>query len=69
MCDFPAKQLIAEQRRICAEADKTDDPARVSDAADYVRLTNMLRLRHEDLTECRCWYSAVQEANSVQPSA
>lgn len=64
MCQFPALALVREMRRVCALADLADDPKRIQDAAEYVRLTNMLRLHHEDLTDCHCWFHAVQQANA-----
>lgn len=60
MCNFPALLLISEMRKIAREADKTNDPARILYAAAYVKATNDLRLAHEDLSECQCWYDALK---------
>ena len=59
------KQLIQFQRQVCANADKTRDMARIRQAAEFVRATNALRLAHEDLTRCPCWYEAVAELDKV----
>lgn len=64
MCNFPALALVREMRKVCRSADLADDPKHIQDAAEYVRLTNMLRLQHEDLTDCHCWHVAVQQANT-----
>lgn len=60
MCTFPATELLAERRRIAALADTSDDPGFVDRAAKYVQATDQLRMLHEEVTLCPCWYSAVR---------
>lgn len=59
-CYFPAIPLLGEMRRIAREADSSHDPAQIAYAACYVRATNDLRLAHEDITGCDCWYRAIE---------
>lgn len=60
MCDFPAAMLYSQMRRVAHEADESHDPAKILYAAAYIKATNDLRLAHEDLTECQCWYEAIK---------
>ncbi len=61
MCEFPAKELIRMRRQVSASADKSNDPAFVHKCCEFVRGTDELRLAHEDLTGCGCWYAALKE--------
>jgi len=62
MCTFPAKELHAEMRRIAQLADESHDAAQIAFACCFVKATNDLRLSHEDITGCNCWYEAVEAA-------
>ena len=68
MCDFPAKKLLDEQRRVCREADESHDMAKIHRAAQYVQGTYRLRICHEELTGCKCWYEAVEEFDHAESS-
>lgn len=70
VCQFPAKQLLLEQRRVCAEADRSKDLGKIRAAAEYVRKTHSLRLQHEDMTGCQCWIKTVLEesGHAANPS-
>lgn len=59
-CSFPAIILLAEMRRVAREADSSRDSAQIAYAACYVKATNDLRLAHEDITGCDCWYRAIE---------
>jgi hypothetical protein len=59
-CNFPAKELLAERKRIAALADTSDDPGFVDRCAKYVVATDQLRILHEEATLCNCWYDAVR---------
>lgn len=61
MCDFPAKELIRMRRQVATQADKSADPAFVRKCCEFVKDTDELRLAHEDLTGCGCWYQAEKE--------
>ena len=61
MCNFPAKQLLAEQRRVCREADASHDIAQIRNAAAYVKANLNLRIMHEEMTGCECWLAARKE--------
>lgn len=63
MCDFPSSQLLAEMRRVARAADDSRDQAQIGYAANYARLTGELRMAHEDVTGCQCWYEAVEHAS------
>lgn len=63
MCNFPAKELLAERKRIAALADTSDDPGFVSRASQFVLATDQLRMFHEDVTGCCCWYQAVRDTD------
>ena len=69
MCDFPSKALLASKRAATHKADVTDDPETVRNAAQFAMTVNQLRLLHEDLTDCRCWYEAVAAESQAKASA
>ena len=66
MCNFPARELLAEQRRVCREADASHDMKQIRTAAAYVQETMRLRLAHEELTGCECWLEARKELDHAQ---
>jgi hypothetical protein len=61
-CEFPSKQLHAERWKAIHIASSTRDHEVVDRAMKVVLAIDNLRLAHEDLTDCQCWYSAVKEA-------
>jgi hypothetical protein len=64
-CDFPALTLVREMRRVAKEAgDGTASHALMLYSCAYVRATNQLRLAHEDMTQCECWYEALDAAGT-----
>ena len=65
MCDFPARQLVAEMKRVAHEADESNSHATVLYACAFVKAVNDLRFAHEDLDECQCWYKALREHNHI----
>jgi hypothetical protein len=60
MCDFPAAQLLAYQRRLARECDTTDDPGLIRARMEAALHVQQLRLAHEDVDGCKCWYAAVK---------
>lgn len=60
-CSFPARILAAEMHRVAREADLSQDSVQIMYACAYVKATCDLRLAHEDLTGCQCWYEAVAQ--------
>lgn len=63
MCNFPSRQLLAEMHKAASLADKSDDPAMLTYACGFIKAAGDLRMAHEDLTGCGCWYEAVAEAD------
>jgi hypothetical protein len=61
MCDFPAKVLLGLMHQVAKDLDASNNPAQLTYAAGYLKATGDLRLFHEDLTGCQCWYEAVDE--------
>jgi hypothetical protein len=64
MCEFPSKALLKLSRHVAKQADASDDPGVLRSACEFIRTVQELRLLHEDLTQCQCWYEAVKEANA-----
>ena len=62
MCDFPSETLLKMRRDVAVSADMQTDPAAVRAAMEFVSAVDRLRLAHEDLTGCPCWYSQVNRA-------
>ena len=58
-CEFPAAQLLKLRREASADADQSDDETFVRTACAFVLAVDRLRLAHEDLTFCKCWYEVV----------
>ncbi len=65
MCDFPAKELLGLMRKAVTDAEASNDSAKLTYAAGYVKATCDLRLYHEDLTGCQCWYEALNTADNT----
>lgn len=55
-CKFPAKQL-AQYRAYALTCSKENPTV----AAEIVLRIDQLRLAHEDLDGCRCWYDAISK--------
>jgi hypothetical protein len=73
MCEFPAAELAAYSRRLAREADQIPEE-RVGDIrlrTQAVLAIQQLRLAHEDIDECLCWYRAIgqHEAPTLQRPA
>jgi hypothetical protein len=60
MCGFPAAELIRMRRQVADRANESQDPAFVSNCAGFVKGVDDLRLAHEDVDGCRCWYEALK---------
>lgn len=65
MCDFPAKQLLEQRRRISERASHMQDDTLISACAEFVLRCDQLRLLHEQITECECWYDALRESKVI----
>lgn len=59
-CSFPAKEIVELRREMVAEADKTEDQAKIRAAMEFCLASDRLRFAHEDFSGCKCWYAAVQ---------
>ena len=59
-CTFPSAQLKELRSQAAADADQSDDETFVRTACAFVLAVDRLRLAHEDLTSCRCWYEALK---------
>ena len=55
-CEFPAAQLVKMRREIAKQADMSSDPEFVSNCCNFVMAVDRLRLAHEDVNGCQCWY-------------
>lgn len=66
MCEFPASLLLKQSRQAADIADASDDPAKITYAAGFIKAVQDLRLYHEDLTGCTCWYDAVRQLDAEQ---
>ena len=58
MCDFPAVVLKEARRKAAEDADKSADETFVRSACGFILAVDRLRLAHEELTGCKCWYEA-----------
>ena len=59
-CDFPVAALKELRSQAAADADQSDDETFVRTACAFVLAVDRLRLAHEDLTGCKCWYEALK---------
>lgn len=57
-CDFPAEQLKKMRRELAERADKSSDQGFVSNCCNFIMAVDRLRLAHEDVDGCQCWYAA-----------
>jgi hypothetical protein len=63
MCDFPAAQYLESVRTLMRYADKYHEYPE-----EYLMVViqiTRLRLRHQQLTNCKCWYKAVEDAGGI----
>jgi hypothetical protein len=56
-CEFPAKQLLKMRREAALSADKIGEDRLIRETMEFVLAIDQLRLAHEALTGCQCWYS------------
>ena len=66
MCNFPASELVRLRRQVAEQADLSADPAFVENSAAFVLGVDRLRIAHEELTDCNCWYKAVTDASKIE---
>jgi len=64
MCDFPAAELLRMRRQVAISADASNDTTFVRNAMQFAKGVDDVRLAHEDLTGCQCWYEAVKKASA-----
>lgn len=55
-CSFPAKALLDMRRRAAEEADASTDQQKLIELCEYIKTIEQLRIQHEELSGCRCWY-------------
>lgn len=65
MCNFPAKELLRMRRQVASQADKSNDPHFVETAGRFLMGIDRLRMDHEELSGCGCWYEAVRNTEQV----
>ncbi len=65
MCDFPAKVLLKIRRDVAVSADRTQDMETIRSQAAFVMAVDQLRIAHEELTNCRCWYEEIERQRSA----
>lgn len=65
-CTFPSKELVAESRRMGKLADSTNELQVSVNCAEFCQRVMQLRILHEEITGCGCWYRAVNEANAQE---
>jgi len=63
MCEFPSALLLRLTHEAAALADASNDPAKITYAAGFIKAVSDLRLWHEDLTGCTCWYETIKQSN------
>lgn len=62
LCDFPAAQLLIYRRNLAHRADTMVDGPELRDAMASCLAIDHLRILHEGITGCQCWYEAIAEA-------
>ncbi len=60
-CNFPSKELRAYRQELAMLADATPDD-RLVPLMNLVMAIDSLRLDHEALDGCRCWYTPAELA-------
>jgi hypothetical protein len=69
MCEFQAEVLLKMKREAGRVADSARDQERATDAMRFCMQVDQLRLAHEDLTGCECWYAAVASESQTEAAA
>lgn len=65
-CDFPAAQLLEYRRTLVKLADTLpSDSQELRDCMASALAIDHLRILHEGITQCQCWYQAVAERAAV----
>jgi len=63
-CTFPARELHAFRSALIAEVTRFEESGVVEWPvqlyAEQLLLIHQLRLSHEALTDCRCWYGSAR---------
>jgi hypothetical protein len=63
-CLLPSQTLVLIRRQAAKDADTAAKRERRAAFAKFVLLVERLRIVHEELTGCQCWYDAVAAASS-----
>jgi hypothetical protein len=59
-CSFPAAQLLEYRRMLVKLADKLDPESQeLRDIMASALAIDQLRILHEGITTCQCWYTAL----------
>lgn len=62
-CEFPSAQLLEYRREIVRVADQlTSDSPELRDILASALAIDQLRILHEGITGCQCWYKALAAA-------
>jgi len=65
MCTFPAKELLESLHDALSYAVDSNEPAKMTYAMGFIKAIDDVRMFHEDLTGCECWYQAIEELKVV----
>jgi hypothetical protein len=60
-CNFPSAALLAYKRQLAIECDRELDESNRRHRMTTVMAIETLRMMHEDIDGCQCWYEAVGE--------
>lgn len=66
MCEFPAATLLKMKREVCDAADRSTNDTDVIHAANFSICVDNLRLAHEEMTGCLCWFDAVRNSGTTR---
>jgi hypothetical protein len=61
-CTFHASRWLAVRREIAKLADESKDNSLIAECAKMCLAIENMRLDHEEVTLCKCWYMAIAEA-------
>jgi hypothetical protein len=65
-CSFPATQLLEYRRELVKMADRLDPESQeLRDAMASALAIDQLRILHEGITNCQCWYLALAETAAL----
>lgn len=60
LCSFPAAQLLKYRRELSILAEGMDpESQQLHDAMGSCLAIDQLRILHEGITGCQCWYEAI----------